>query len=100
MMKRVTTALLLIVLSTILAPNAPMAYTAPAALTVWTQDTAMKVQPTTALGSGWVRGMSPNGAQPLTPLAASVIVLSSIRGQVPPNSDRPPMQWNAGCSTR
>ncbi len=52
MIKRVTATLWLIVLSTALAPNAPLAHTAPAAFTVWTQGTATKVQPTTATGLG------------------------------------------------
>lgn len=52
MIKRVATTPVLIVLSAILAPNAPMAYAAPTAFTVWTVGTADKVQPTTAPGSG------------------------------------------------
>lgn len=51
MIKRVTTALLLFVLSA-LVPITSMASTAPAAITVWTQGTATKVQPTTAPESG------------------------------------------------
>src|SRR5512136_159119 len=52
MLKRIVMTILLAIVGVGLIVKAPAAHTLPAAMTVWTQDTANKVQPTTAPGSG------------------------------------------------